>query len=212
MPLKRLVLLHLMSLTSRTFPTDEKNSSRSLALILWDNCMQNTVRISRSSGVSSSGFPRSAGGLLSRPFLFPPPPLPLSRRGRRRGVSERLRRRSRLRLPLPLRCLPSPPRRSRLRLRCFPSPPRLPGFRSRSRLRSRPRSPPRALTRSPPRSPLRSRFLSPRSFLSRERLRLRLLLFLLSDVPFSLEILVIGPSSYRHTTQLVIHSNQRWKG
>jgi hypothetical protein len=37
-----------------TFPTEEKNSSRSLALILWDNCIQNTVRASRSSGESSS--------------------------------------------------------------------------------------------------------------------------------------------------------------
>ena len=38
----------------RTFPTEEKNSSRSLALILCDNCIQNTVRASRSSGDSSS--------------------------------------------------------------------------------------------------------------------------------------------------------------
>jgi hypothetical protein len=37
-----------------TFPTEEKNSSRSLALILCDNCIQNTVRASRSSGESSS--------------------------------------------------------------------------------------------------------------------------------------------------------------
>jgi len=37
-----------------TFPTEEKNSSRSLALILCDNCIQNTVRASRSSGDSSS--------------------------------------------------------------------------------------------------------------------------------------------------------------
>ena len=47
------------NLGTLTFPTEEKNSSRSLLLILAANCMQNTVRASFSSGVSGialSGF------------------------------------------------------------------------------------------------------------------------------------------------------------
>ena len=44
-----------------TFPTDEKNSSKSLARILADSCMQNTVRASLSSGVISGSPPLAAG-------------------------------------------------------------------------------------------------------------------------------------------------------
>lgn len=53
-PLNRRVLLHVMSLTSRTLPTAEKNSSKSRARILWESCIQNTVRASLSSGAKSS--------------------------------------------------------------------------------------------------------------------------------------------------------------
>lgn len=68
-PLKRLVLLHVIRRTSRTLPTLEKNSSRSRALIRCDSCIQNTVRASLSSGVSSSGgdrFPKPFGGVRPR--------------------------------------------------------------------------------------------------------------------------------------------------
>lgn len=54
MPLKRLVLLHVIILTSLTLPTEEKNSSKSLALIRCDSCITNTVLASRSSGDRSS--------------------------------------------------------------------------------------------------------------------------------------------------------------
>lgn len=70
MPLNRFVLLHVISLTSRTLPTLEKNSSKSLARILCDSCMQKTVLASRSSGLKSSGGVRSPspfGGV--RPLL-----------------------------------------------------------------------------------------------------------------------------------------------
>lgn len=68
-PLNRFVLLHVISRTSRTFPTLEKNSSKSLARIRCDNCMQNTVRASRSSGSRSAGgerFPKLFGGVRPR--------------------------------------------------------------------------------------------------------------------------------------------------
>lgn len=58
MPLERLVRGSVISLTSRTLPTDAKNSSRSLGRILAASCMQKTVRLSRSSGVSSGDFSR----------------------------------------------------------------------------------------------------------------------------------------------------------
>lgn len=54
MPLNLLVLLHVISLTSLTLPTELKNSSKSLALILCDSCITNTVLASLSSGLSSS--------------------------------------------------------------------------------------------------------------------------------------------------------------
>lgn len=54
MPLKRLVLLHTIILTSLTLPTELKNSSRSLARILWESCMTKTVLASLSSGLKSS--------------------------------------------------------------------------------------------------------------------------------------------------------------
>lgn len=69
MPLKRFVLLHVIRRTSRTLPTLEKNSSKSRARILCDNCMQKTVRASRSSASKSSGGVRSPnplGGVLPR--------------------------------------------------------------------------------------------------------------------------------------------------
>lgn len=54
-PLKRLVLLHVINRTSRTLPTLEKNSSRSRARIRCDNCIQKIVRESLSSmSISSS--------------------------------------------------------------------------------------------------------------------------------------------------------------
>lgn len=59
MPLNLFVLLHVINRTSLTLPTLEKNSSKSRARILWDNCIQNTVRASRSSGSKSSGGVRS---------------------------------------------------------------------------------------------------------------------------------------------------------
>uniref|UniRef100_A0A1B0BVM7 Uncharacterized protein n=1 Tax=Glossina palpalis gambiensis TaxID=67801 RepID=A0A1B0BVM7_9MUSC len=66
MPLKRFVLLHVIKRTSRTFPTLEKNSSKSRARTRCDNCIQNTVRASRSSGLSSESGdlsgPRPLGG------------------------------------------------------------------------------------------------------------------------------------------------------
>lgn len=64
MPLKRLVLLHTIILTSRTLPTELKNSSRSLERILWDSCITKTVLASRSSGLSSSNgeVPRKPNG------------------------------------------------------------------------------------------------------------------------------------------------------
>lgn len=62
-PLKRFVLLHVIKRTSRTFPTLEKNSSKSRARIRCESCIQNTVRASRSSGLKSSG-----GDLSPRPF------------------------------------------------------------------------------------------------------------------------------------------------
>lgn len=53
--MNRFVLLHVIKRTSRTFPTLEKNSSKSLARIRCDNCMQKIVRESRSSiSISSS--------------------------------------------------------------------------------------------------------------------------------------------------------------
>lgn len=55
-PLNLLVLLHVISLTSLTLPTDEKNSSKSLALILCESCIQKTVRRSLSSGGRSSSL------------------------------------------------------------------------------------------------------------------------------------------------------------
>uniref|UniRef100_A0A1A9VIV0 Uncharacterized protein n=1 Tax=Glossina austeni TaxID=7395 RepID=A0A1A9VIV0_GLOAU len=68
MPLKRFVLLHVIKRTSRTFPTLEKNSSKSRARTRCDNCIQNTVRASRSSGLSSESGdlsgPRPLGDLL----------------------------------------------------------------------------------------------------------------------------------------------------
>lgn len=108
-PLNLLVLLHVISLTSRTLPTDEKNSSRSLARMRCESCMQNTVRKSLSSGGSSSSFdskPRdlerySVAGSLSMLFSF-------------RGGPSRLRSRSRLMCSLSL--LRSLPSLSRLRL------------------------------------------------------------------------------------------------
>lgn len=67
-PLKRLVLLQVISRTSRTLPTELKNSSKSLARIRCDNCIQNIVLASRSSGLISSsgggGGPRLGGGDL----------------------------------------------------------------------------------------------------------------------------------------------------
>lgn len=68
-PLNRRVLLHVINLTSRTLPTAEKNSSKSLARILADNCMQNTVRASLSSGARSS-----------TPLEFASPPFPATPR------------------------------------------------------------------------------------------------------------------------------------
>lgn len=62
-PLNLFVLLQVIRRTSRTLPTLEKNSSRSRARIRCDNCMQNTVRASRSSGLRSSG-----GDLSPSPF------------------------------------------------------------------------------------------------------------------------------------------------
>jgi hypothetical protein len=42
-----------------TLPTDEKNSSRSLALTLCESCMQKTVLASLSSGVNSSNLEKT---------------------------------------------------------------------------------------------------------------------------------------------------------
>lgn len=71
MPLNLLVLLHVINLTSLTLPTELKNSSRSLARILCDNCIQNTVRASLSSGLNSSNgdvrlYPKPIGDLVLR--------------------------------------------------------------------------------------------------------------------------------------------------
>ena len=108
-----------------TLPTAEKNSSKSLARIRWDNCMQNTVRASRSSTVISvncflTGVGDRRPRLRSRSF----PPFGLrdrflpSRWGlrdfRRESRGLRERRRSRLRLRRRSRSL-----RSRLRLLCL---------------------------------------------------------------------------------------------
>lgn len=68
-PLKRFVLLHVIRRTSLTFPTLEKNSSKSRARIRCESCIQNTVRASRSSGLKSSGgdrSPRPFGGVRPR--------------------------------------------------------------------------------------------------------------------------------------------------
>lgn len=68
-PLKRFVLLHVIKRTSRTFPTLEKNSSKSRARILCDNCIQNTVLASSSSASKSSGgvrLPNPFGGVRPR--------------------------------------------------------------------------------------------------------------------------------------------------
>ena len=64
MPLNLRVLLHTISLASLTLPTLDMKSSRSLARHLALSCMQNTVRASRSSGVSG------ASGLELRTFLM----------------------------------------------------------------------------------------------------------------------------------------------
>lgn len=109
MPLERLVRGSVMSLTSRTLPTDAKNSSKSLGLILAASCMQNTVRLSRSSGVNSGDFSRRwrlRERFFSRDLerLFERDPL--RRRSRLRLLSrERLRLRSRFRSLLRLRLL-----------------------------------------------------------------------------------------------------------
>lgn len=70
MPLKRFVLLHVIKRTSRTLPTLEKNSCKSRARIRCDNCIQNTVRASKSSSVTSSAgvrlSPSPFGGVLPR--------------------------------------------------------------------------------------------------------------------------------------------------
>lgn len=70
MPLKRFVLLHVIKRTSRTLPTLEKNSCKSRARIRCDNCIQNTVRASKSSSLTSSPgvrlSPRPFGGVLPR--------------------------------------------------------------------------------------------------------------------------------------------------
>lgn len=50
-----------MSRTSRTFPQPLKKSSRSLGLMRLESCMQKTVRMSRSSGVSSGERTRFGG-------------------------------------------------------------------------------------------------------------------------------------------------------
>lgn len=109
MPLKRFVLLHVIKRTSRTFPTLEKNSCRSRGRIRCDNCMQNTVRASKSSSLTSSAgvrlSPRPFGGVLPR------------RNDRGDGVRRRLFG-------------------ERLRLRCAGGGERLRGERLRSRRRS----------------------------------------------------------------------------
>lgn len=67
--MNRFVLLHVIKRTSRTLPTLEKNSSKSRARIRCDNCIQNTVRASRSSGSRSAGgerFPKLFGGVRPR--------------------------------------------------------------------------------------------------------------------------------------------------
>ena len=72
MPLKRLVLLQTINRTSLILPTEEKNSSTSLARTLWDNCMTKMVRASRSSGVSWTSGDGSRS-LLGGESLPPPP-------------------------------------------------------------------------------------------------------------------------------------------
>ena len=126
MPLKRLVLLHTINRTSLILPTEEKNSSTSLARTLWDNCMTKIVRASRSSGVnwtSGEGSLSFAGG-ESRPNrpTVPEPNLGGDLRDDPLSCLSRDRERDRRCLSLLLlrRCL------SRLRLRLL---------RSRLRLR-----------------------------------------------------------------------------
>ena len=61
MPLDRLVRGSVMSRTSLTLPHGIKNSSRSRGRIRFDNCIQNTVLTSLSSGVSSGDRTRFGG-------------------------------------------------------------------------------------------------------------------------------------------------------
>lgn len=74
-PLERLEFLSEIILTSRTFPTVEKNSSKSLGRILAASCMQKTVLASLSSGVrlsigSLTGLLSFLNGLLLRERLL----------------------------------------------------------------------------------------------------------------------------------------------
>ena len=72
-PLNLLVLLQTINRTSLTLPTELKNSSKSLARILCDNCITKTVLASLSSGLSSSTgeFERSPIGDRPRLPNFP---------------------------------------------------------------------------------------------------------------------------------------------
>lgn len=91
-PLNRFVLLQVIKRTSRTFPTLEKNSSKSRALIRCDSCMQKMVRESRSSmSISSSEreYARLAefGGVRPRRKRLSPPDLERRRLSRLRDLS-----------------------------------------------------------------------------------------------------------------------------
>ena len=76
MPLKRRVLLQTINLTSLILPTEEKNSSTSLALTRCDSCITKIVRASLSSGVRLMSGDRSflGSGEADLPNLPPIPP------------------------------------------------------------------------------------------------------------------------------------------
>jgi hypothetical protein len=71
----------MMSLTSLIWPTDEKNSSMSLARTRCDSCMTKMVRASRSSAVSTGDGDLVLDRLSPRPPKRGDPPRPRSLAG-----------------------------------------------------------------------------------------------------------------------------------
>ena len=120
MPLNRLVLLHTIKRTSLILPTDEKNSSTSLARTLCDSCMTKMVRASRSSGVSwtsGEGGSRNLPPGGESPIRPKRPTVPDPNLGGDLRLDLRSRDLERERRSLPRRSPRSRRFRSRLRLR-----------------------------------------------------------------------------------------------